>query len=134
MGRKKVSPDIALTRKVETRITEGKYQELLSLLKISNHPEMSGLIRDILLNRVIRTSSHDGTFDQTMEMLSAIRNELRAIGVNINQITRFFNSYPDARRKEFYAKTAFRTYLEIDSRVNQLLQIVSKVAQKWLSK
>jgi hypothetical protein len=53
--------------------------------------------------------------------------------VNINQITRLFNTYPDKYRKEFYAKTAFSAYQALQPKIEQLLLIISKLAKKWLS-
>ncbi|WP_298712743.1 plasmid mobilization relaxosome protein MobC, partial [uncultured Chitinophaga sp.] len=94
--------------------------------------EMAGLLRDILHNRVIRTVVHDQSLDLVMEELSAIRGEIRAIGVNVNQITKYFNTYPEPQRKAFYAKTAFSRYVDLQPKIETLLQIVAKLAQKWL--
>jgi hypothetical protein len=68
-----------------------------------------------------------------MEELAALRAEIRAIGININQVTRLFNTYPEPRRKEFYAKIAFKEHLRIESKIDQLLIIISKLSKKWLS-
>jgi hypothetical protein len=71
--------------------------------------------------------------DLLMEELADLRGQIRAIGVNINQITRLFNTYPEPRRKEFYAKTAFNEYLQIEAKIDRLLEIISKLSKKWLS-
>jgi MobC-like protein len=116
-----------------TRINQAKYAELKRLADSTKDETISGLIRDIIHNRPIQVYSHDETMDLLMEELSHLRGEIKAIGVNINQITRFFNTYPEPRRKEFYAKIAFGEYLAIEPRIARLLEIISKLAKQWLS-
>lgn len=132
MVRKKTPANEALIHIIKTRVTRQKFEELRRLLANSPHSEMAGLLRDILHNRVIRTVVHDQSLDLVMEELSAIRGEIRAIGVNLNQITKYFNTYPEPQRKAFYAKTAFSRYEDLQPKIEMLLEIVSKLAQKWL--
>ena len=94
---------------------------------------MSSLVRKILNNRPIRVYTRDLTLDNLMEELARLRTEIRAIGVNINQMTKLFNTYPEPQRKLLYAKLAFNEYLKIESKTDQLLTIISKLAKKWLS-
>lgn len=122
-----------LERPVMTRINQVKYEELKRLADSTKDETISGLVRDIIHNRPIQVYSHDETMDLLMEELANLRGQIKAIGVNINQITRFFNTYPEPRRKEFYARTAFSEYLEIEVKIDRLLEIISKLAKQWLS-
>lgn len=94
---------------------------------------MSSLIRDILHNRKVKIVVKDVTFDNIMEELARLRTEIRAIGVNINQITRHFNTYPAPHQKAMYAKMAFHEYQAVQPKVDELLSIISKLSLKWLS-
>ncbi|MBC9909109.1 plasmid mobilization relaxosome protein MobC [Chitinophaga varians] len=134
MPRRKTPEERALVYRIETRVTAAKFRELQDLLRRSCHREMSGLLRDILHNRTIRTYVHDHHLDMEMEELAAIRGEIKSIGVNINQITRLFNTYPEPKRKAFYAKVAFSEYLRIEGKIDHLLTIISKIAGRWLLK
>jgi len=122
-----------LERPVMTRINQAKYQELKRLADMTKDETISGLVRDIINNRPIQVFTHDETMDLLMEELASLRGQIRAIGVNINQITRLFNTYPEPRRKEFYAKTAFNEYLQIEGKIDRLLEIISKLSKQWLS-
>jgi hypothetical protein len=133
MGRRKAQEDEALLHELKTRVNRGKYQELQRMLRQNPGSDMSSLLRDILNNRPIKLFTRDQTLDNLMEELGKLRTEIKAIGVNINQITRLFNTYPDRRRKEFYAKTAFAQYQALEPRIEQLLSIISKLAKRWLS-
>jgi hypothetical protein len=118
---------------VWTRITDKKYQELQSLLIKSKGETLSGLIRKIIYKQQVKVYVHDETINIVMEELAALRTEIRSVGVNINQVTRFFNTYPEVKRKEFYAKIAFSSYVSMESKIGELLEIISKLAKKWLS-
>ena len=134
MGRKKLDEKYLLKHELKTRVTESKFRELESILKKTQNKDMSSLLRSILYNRPIKTVSHDNSLDLVMEELSKLRSQIRAIGVNVNQITRFFNTYGESRKKEFYAKIAFGEYKNIETKIDKLLTLVSMLSKKWLSK
>jgi len=67
-----------------------------------------------------------------MEELSAIRRELKAIGVNINQVTRYFNSAADPTQKLMHSFEIDKHFLEVGNKVERLLEIISKLSEKWL--
>jgi hypothetical protein len=133
MGRRKVKEEAELKHRLYTRVNDQKLQELQVLLRQNPKNDMSSLIRDILHNRKVKVFVKDQTLDNVMEELAKLRTEIRAIGVNINQITRLFNTYPEPQRKAAYAKMAFREYLSIEPKINELLRVISKLAKKWLS-
>ena len=134
MGRKKAHQDKELKYLIQTRVDRQKYEELQALLRQNPNNDMSRLVRDILCNRPVKVFTRDLTLADTMEELARLRTEIRAIGVNVNQMTRFFNSYAESRRKEFYARIAFREYEAIQPKIDRLLAIISKLAEKWLQK
>jgi len=133
MGRKKNKETDALQYRLTTRVNQKKFRELQAILSKNPNKDMSSLLRDILHNRRVRLYTYDRSLDMVMEELAALRAEIRAIGVNINQITRLFNTYPEPRRKEFYAKVAIREYVRIESKIEHLLAIITKLSKKWLS-
>ena len=133
MGRRKVSCDKELKHRLYTRVNDTKFEELQRLLVGDPNYDMSSLLRDILHNRPVRVFTRDQTLDNVMEELAQLRTEIRAIGININQVTRLFNTYPEPTRKALYAKMAFKEYLLIEPKIDELLNVISKLAQKWLS-
>jgi septation ring formation regulator EzrA len=134
MGRRKVPEDLALHHEIKTRVNTRKYQELQRILRQNPNKDMSSLLRDFLNDRPVKVFTHDLTLDNLMEELAKVRMEIKAIGVNINQITRLFNTYPETRRKEIYARMAFAEHRALEPKIDQLLTIISKLAKKWLSK
>ena len=133
MGRKKTNEKEALKYEVKTRVNKQKFDELKRILSKNPNKDMSSLVRDILHNRRVKVYTYDRSLDMVMEELAALRAEIRAIGININQVTRLFNTYPEPRKKEFYAKIAFKEYLRIETKIELLLAIITKLSKKWLS-
>ena len=125
--------DKRLQHLVWTRVTDAKYREFERIISKTKDETMSGLIRKIIYKQSVKIYSHDETLNLVMEELAALRREIKSIGVNINQITRLFNTYPEQRRKEFYAKIAFKEYLRIETKIELLLAIITKLSKKWLS-
>ncbi len=96
MSREKAGEKKNLRYEIKTRVNDQKFRELSELLDKTRCHTMSELVRNILYNRPVKVFAIDETFHQQMEELSAIRKELKAIGININQITRYFNSVTDS--------------------------------------
>ena len=133
MAKKYVTGKQELKHRLYTRVNDDKYRELVSILEKNPKNDMSRLLRDILHNRKVKIFVRDTTLDEAMQELAQLRYEIRAIGVNINQITHLFNTYPEPARKAIYAKMAFQQYLAIDPKIDQVLLITAKLAEKWLS-
>jgi MobC-like protein len=119
---------------VLTRINKTKYDQLQLLASKTKDETVSGIVRNILHNRPIKVYSHDETVDLLLEELAALRGEIKAIGVNINQITRLFNTYKEDQKKEFFAKIGLKQYLRMEDKIDQALALISKLAKVWLSK
>lgn len=118
---------------VWTRINNEKFRELQGILKQTKDETISSAVRKILYNRPIKIYVRDETADLLLEEMTGLRSEIKSIGVNINQITRYFNTYPEDDKKKFYAKIGFAQYLQLDGKINRLLEIIAKCSNKWLS-
>ena len=69
-----------------------------------------------------------------MEELTGIRKELKAIGNNINQLTRKYNSSPTEVQQAYYTLKAAELYQKVEPKVNRLLMLVSQLTEKWLQR
>lgn len=116
---------------VIARIGKQKHDELCSLLKNSTVKTMSELLRRILQQQPIRIINHDGSLEPVAEELSAIRKEIQAIGININQVTHRFHMEDGAEGRIFQALEIAKLYQQTDSRVTALLTIISKLSVQW---
>jgi hypothetical protein len=134
MPRKKAKEANALQYRVWARVNERRFKALTELLSKSRHSNMSELVRDLLESRPVKIIVHDDSFDQYMKAFSAIKKELNAIGVNINQLTKQFHSSPTDTQKALTALRISEQYKAVDSNVNALNSIISELSKKWLQK
>jgi hypothetical protein len=133
MPRKKTDkPEDLLTHNIIIRVTEALFNKLEKLRKDGGSLSIADICRKILTNRKIKIYQQDITMNPVMEELAMIRKELKAIGVNINQITRSFNQDRVGAHRPIYILKAAEQYKKVDERVDLLLNIIVKLADKWL--
>jgi acetolactate synthase small subunit len=130
--RKTENPEELLSHNIIIRVTESLFNKLEKLRKESGVLSIADVCRKILLNQKIKLFTYDATMNPVMEELALIRKELKAIGININQITRHFNADKVETHKGFYTLKVADQYKKVDERVETLLMIISKLADKWL--
>src|SRR5688500_11612523 len=126
MGRKKSTGTDVLSFKVHARLKPEKYHALSELLKQTRYGSMSELIRRILEDRKVRIITYDASLDKVMESLCAIEKDLKAIGVNINQITRQFNSSTSESARILQSLQVSSEYKKVGDKVDAIQNLVSK--------
>lgn len=135
MPRKKaINQEQLLTHNLIVRITETVFNKLEKMRVESNSESIAEVVRNILSNRKIKIFQQDISMNAPMEEMALIRKELKAIGININQITRTFNQDKAETHRAFYVMKVADLYKNVDAKVERLLVIISKLAEKWLQK
>lgn len=132
MTKRKVDEQERLEHTLIIRINKAMYGKLAKLLKDSDRQSMAQVIRDILADRKIKCFYKDARLDGPMEEMAMIRKELKAIGININQQTRYFNACKSDAEKRYFAEKTAELYGPVGGRVDQLLGIISRIASEWL--
>ena len=132
MDVKKETEDKRFTRPVRTRLTDQNYQRLLKIKSSSNCQSIGEVARKILSREKILMLHRDISMNGPMEQLALIRKELKSIGVNINQQTRNYNAVKEDHKKAFYYLRTADLYKQVEDKVDTLLDIVQKLALKWL--
>lgn len=125
--------DKGLSKPVRTRLSQSKYDEIKRLAQQSKGETVSSIVRKILHDQPVKVFRHDESLDLVMEELAANRAEIRSIGINLNQMAKLFNTYPDWNVKTLYSKNGYKRYLLIETNIEKLLGIVEELAKKWLS-
>lgn len=96
---------------------------------------MGELIRKLINREKINCVYTDTTMNAPMEELVSIRKELKAIGVNINQITRSFNQEKTREAaRQYYVMQVAELYKKVDIKVDRLLLMVGELTEKWLQR
>jgi len=135
MSRSKTDkPEDLLSHTLIIRITETLFNKLEKLRVESHSLSIADVCRKILLNQPLKLYHQDISMNPVMEELAMIRKELKAIGVNINQITRSFNQDRFVAHRAVYVQQVADLYQKVDERMVTLLAIISKLADQWLQK
>jgi hypothetical protein len=135
MGRTK-KPDIEalLIHRIRTRINNRALKRLQSLLVSSNCHTIAQLVRHILSNDPIIFYTTDITVEEPVQQLIQIREQLRAIGVNVNQITHHFHKAESPEEKVFHALKVADEYAKVGEKVDVLINMVAEIGKRWLQR
>ncbi|MFD3003151.1 plasmid mobilization relaxosome protein MobC [Pontibacter toksunensis] len=120
-----------LVKSVAVRVTAAEHRHLKRLQLQSDCHSVGEVIRRTLTGRPIKLFYKDASLDGVTEELASVREELRAIGVNINQITRHFNASTGGHKRVFLAYQALEQYRKVEQKVNLLLSLISQLARRW---
>lgn len=134
MGQRKYSKTEPLSRLIGVRVSDKFYTKLEGLRQDSNCQSIGEFARMILQREEIIWYHKDASMDAAAVELAGIRQELKAIGTNINQVTRYFNGAHLPVQKIFDALKILDEYKKVGSKVEQLLKIISDLSQKWSPK
>jgi hypothetical protein len=118
MGRtKKPDQQALLIHRIRTRINDRAQKRLELLLAKSNCHTLAQLVRHILSNEPIIYYKTDITVEEPVQRLIEIREQLRLIGVNVNQITHHFHKADSPEEKVFHALKVADEYAKVDEKV-----------------
>ena len=133
MPRKKAADQAnLLIYPIRTRVNARAYKRLNKLRSQSDCHSIGEVARKILSAEKITVFHKNISLAATMEELALIRKELKAIGININQQTKFFHTSRNEAERAYYVNRTALLYHRVEPKVDRLLTIVSQLAQQWL--
>ncbi|WPU97873.1 mobilization protein [Mucilaginibacter sp. cycad4] len=133
MSRKKTADQETLfTCPVRTRITQAAWNKLEKIQNESGCQSIGEVTRMILSDEPINCFYRDVSLNAPMEEMALIRKELKAIGININQQTKFFHMSNSETQRAFYVIKTAKLYQQVGDKVEELLTIINRLAEKWL--
>jgi hypothetical protein len=133
MSRKKTKePEELLSHNLIIRVNEATFKRLEKLHQESHSASMAEVARRILAGQKIKLFYKDISMNAPMEEMALIRKELKAIGININQLTRSFNQDKTGTHQAFYLLKVAGQYDKVGEKVDYLLTLISKLAEQWL--
>ena len=120
-------------RRIEGRISESRYQELLKILEKDSSLTMSELIRRILQNQPIRILVRERGISDLMEVLISIEVQFNKIGNNLNQVAKAFQGNSSSIEKFLLGKKLLLFQKELAEEHKRLDQVLAKIQVRWLS-
>jgi len=117
---------------VRTRVDKATRDRLGKLVADSACQSLAEVARKILAQEKILCLYKDVSMNGVMEELTGIRKELKAIGVNLNQVTKAFHSGKTENQQAFYALKQAEMAKVVVTKTERLLVLVAQLTQKWL--
>jgi len=130
--RKATDPEARLTHPIIFRVTETVFKRLEKTLAESDCGSIGEVARKIVSDKPIKCFYIDIHLNPVMEELALIRKELKAIGVNINQLTKRFHQDREGHHRPYYIHQVAEQHQQADIKVARLLILVSKLTKRWL--
>ncbi|SDE66616.1 mobilisation protein (MobC) [Mucilaginibacter pineti] len=135
MGRKKAAQqEEILTHPVIFRVTEDAWKKLDKIRANSDCRTVGEVVRRILSRQEVIYFHKDASMDAPMENLVTIKEEIRRIGININQVTRYLNATKTDDEKNTHAGKVAELFNQIEPKIGVLLSLISQLAKKWLQR
>jgi hypothetical protein len=130
MGRKRAGEREGLyDRHLQAKVTEKVYAHLKGIQQDSNCRTIGEVVRRILSRERIIVYTKDVSMQGPLEELIGIRKELRAISVNINQLTHAFHEHP--QKQVFNSLRVADEYRKVGSKVDRLLALILEMGRAW---
>ncbi|RYZ51953.1 MAG: mobilization protein [Sphingobacteriales bacterium] len=133
MARKPASnKEELLVHPITIRVSDATLKRLGQLLSESSCRSTGEVARKLLNKERINCFYRDASMSAPMEELALIRKELKSIGININQQTRYFNAVKSSAEKNFHSDRTVELLLKADAKMERLFALMAKLAEKWL--
>ncbi|RYE51875.1 MAG: hypothetical protein EOP48_17635 [Sphingobacteriales bacterium] len=89
MTKRKVCGEELLKYSIIVRVNESLHQRLNKLIAESDCRTLAEVVCKVLTNQKVKCFYQDASMNAPMEEMALIRKELKSIGVNISQQTRY---------------------------------------------
>lgn len=120
------------TRIVGLRFTPAEYAKIESKWKATTCRKLSEYIRKYLFNKTITTNYRNESLDEFMGEIIRLRNELKAIGNNLNQAVKklhTLNQIPEFRTWIISHELEQKILL---GKIEEIKKYTQKISEKWL--
>ena len=117
-----------------TRLKPGEYEQLESRFKKTRFRKLSEYARSILLEKPVTVQYRDKSMDEVLEELILLRQELNAIGNNLNQAVRHINSAHGNADSRLWMNLLAVINSKLEPSIGQIKEHMNQYAELWSQK
>lgn len=114
------------------RFTEKELESLQKKFGQSTSSQLSHYMREILLGRPIVIKYRNESLDSFMEELITMKQELNAIGNNLNQAVKKLHTLKTIPEFRSWIAEHEKIQQQIDNRTKHIEEQIGKMGEKWL--
>jgi hypothetical protein len=120
------------TRKIGLRLTPEEYAKIEHKWKASTCRKLSDYLRKHLLNKPITTTYRNQSLDDFMEETVVLRNELNAIGNNLNQVVKKLHTLQQIPEFRVWIISFELDKKIFNNKIDEIERHTFKITSKWL--
>ncbi|MVZ67333.1 plasmid mobilization relaxosome protein MobC [Sphingobacterium sp. DK4209] len=120
------------TRIIGIRVTIEEFQQLENSRKRSTSRKLSEYLRSLLLRKPIVKYYRNQSIDESMTLLIQLRNELNAIGVNLNQAVKKLYLFPQQTDLQAWIRNQQLQNRIIADKIQEIKLVIKKMGEVWL--
>ena len=120
------------SRRITLRLTPEEYAKIEHKYKASTCRKLSDYVRKHLFDKPVTTTYRNQSLDDFMEETVVLRNELSAIGNNVNQVVKKLHTLQQIPEfREWILKYELEKRI-LFNKVNDIQNHMQKITDKWL--
>ncbi len=120
------------SRRITLRLTPEEYAKIEHKYKASTCRKLSDYVRKHLFDKPVTTTYRNQSLDDFIEETVVLRNELSAIGNNVNQVVKKLHTLQQIPEfREWILKYELEKRI-LFNKVNDIQKHMQKITDKWL--
>lgn len=120
------------TKWIHIRLTSTEANKINEKFRKTAYKDLSSYIRKILLNKPVTVVTRNQSFDQFIQEMILLKNELSAIGSNLNQITKKINSYATTPGTKLLMEGYRLVKDNVDTKITGIRNKLNQFSDIWL--
>jgi len=114
------------------RLSPAESAKITAWYQKSTSRNLSSFVRKVLLNKPVTIISRNRSFDDFIQESIQLRNELSAIGSNLNQITKKVNGYTAAPGNTAITQSFLLVKGKLEQKITRIKDHLNQISAKWL--
>ena len=123
-----------LTRVLLTRFKQSEYDLINNRFKKTRFRKLSEYVRSVLLDKPVTVFYRDRAMDDLLEEMVCLRQELNAIGNNLNQAMRSINSAHGQADSRLWLSLISTVNSKLEPSVREIRERMNQFAEIWSQK
>lgn len=124
--------ELKRTEWLHIRLTPEEAKKIGEKYRKTTYRDLSTYLRKLILEKPITTVSRNKSFDEFIEEMVLLKNELSAIGNNLNQIAKKINSYAAAPGTKLMMEGYRLVKTDVEAKIGEIKNKLNQISDKWL--
>jgi len=117
---------------IHIRLTPAESEKINTWYRKTTCRDLSSYARKVLLNKPVTVLNRNASFDHFIRETILLRNELNAIGSNLNQMAKKINSYATEPGNTLITQSFLMTKNKVEIKISEIKDHLNTIAAQWL--